>query len=140
MNIIRVVVVDDHPVVREGVKRIIGKSAGIELVGEGADGLEAVDLVRRCAPDILVLDINMPGMNGFQVLEQLKADQTKTKVIILSAYKEKVMVNEAISLGAWNYFLKEEAPYVLVKAIQEAYLEMSGKSNKSHGYKFSLAE
>lgn len=105
---IRVVIADDHQLVREGIRALLERSGEIAVVGEANDGREAVDMVLRLGPDVLVMDIAMPEMNGMQALEALRKAGTATRIVILSMYTDEVLVREALRHGV-NAFLPKGA-------------------------------
>ena len=104
---VRVLVADDHPVFREGIVRAIKDRPELELVGEAADGREALDMVRRLDPDVAVLDVKMPGLDGIQVVNAITRDGLRTRVVLLSAFVEGEVVYGAISSGAAGYLSKD---------------------------------
>ena len=118
---IRVVVVDDHPTVRFSIARMLSKQNDIDVVGEGADGKEALHLVKQEQPDILVLDIEMPVMNGIEVAESMSQQASPTKIIILSNYTDRSLVEELFALGACGYVVKDDAPGHLINAVHEVH-------------------
>lgn len=117
MTKIRVMLADDHPVLREGLKALIGADPRMEVVGEAGDGKSAVDTCARVLPDVLVVDINMPVMNGVQVTERVHRDQPKTKIIALSAHEERNYVHDVIRAGATGYILKRTVADELIRAV-----------------------
>ena len=118
---IRVVLVDDHHLVRQGIRALLEKAHDIEVVGEAADGREAVELVERMAPDVLVLDIAMPRLNGIQALERLRGLAVATQVVILSLYSDEATVRRALQSGARGYLLKRSVTEELLLAIRAAH-------------------
>src|SRR5215475_14006990 len=116
---IRVIIADDHAMVRDGLRRSL-EFSGLEIVGEAADGMEAVALVRRLNPDILLLDLNMPKHDGFEALRDLRADgrNHNTRVIVLTAEASTEDVAKALDLGARGLVLKALATEKLILAIQ----------------------
>jgi len=117
---IRVVVADDHNLVREGIRALLEKAGDIQVVGEAVDGHEAVELVRREAPDVLVMDIAMPRLNGIQAVEQLRAAGAATRIVILSMYSEEILVRQALQHGAKGFLLKGSVSEELLLAIRAA--------------------
>ena len=117
---IRVVIADDHHLVREGIRAILEKEKDIEVIGEAIDGREAVDLVLQYAPDVLVIDISMPKMNGLQALEQLRNANTATQVVILSMHSNEMTIRNALAGGAKGYLLKDSVSEELLLAIRAA--------------------
>jgi two-component system nitrate/nitrite response regulator NarL len=115
---IRVLIVDDHPIVRRGISLCLSQHDEIHIVGEAGDGREAVDLVRLLNPDVVLMDIDMPQMNGMAVTDLLRRELPLVKVIILSMYSNTDFVMRIIQSGARGFVLKEAAPDELVHAIQ----------------------
>jgi CheY-like chemotaxis protein len=118
---IRVVIVDDHAVVRQGLRMFIDLQEDMEVVGEGSNGIEAVQLAGNLHPDILLLDLVMPQMDGVAATTRVKADSPETRVIILTSFGEDDKVLPAIRAGAQGYLLKDIGPNELVQAVREAY-------------------
>jgi two-component system nitrate/nitrite response regulator NarL len=116
-NKIKLLLADDHPVVRKGIGSCLARQAHLVVVGEAADGKEAVAKTRELAPDIILMDINMPNMDGVAVTELLHKDAPKTKVIILSMHLNKEHVLRLIQAGVRGYVLKDASPEELVRAI-----------------------
>ena len=104
---VRVYVADDHPVYREGLVRAIRERPDLELVGEASDGREALPEITKLEPDVAVLDVRMPGLDGMEVLNAIKRDELGTRVVFLSAYVESDLVYRAIAMGAGAYLSKE---------------------------------
>lgn len=121
-NKIRVLVVDDHPIVRQGLRTFIDLQSDMEVVGEGTNGIEAVDLARCTQPDIVLLDLVMPEMDGFQATSRIIECSPNSRVIILTSFSEEEKVLPAIRAGAHGYLLKDIAPTELVQAVRDAYL------------------
>jgi DNA-binding NarL/FixJ family response regulator len=119
---IRILIVDDHAVVRQGLRTFIDLQEDMTVVGEGNDGLEAVDLAARLKPDIILLDLVMPRMNGVDATGKILANNPSCKVLILTSFGEDKMVFPAIRNGAQGYLLKDIQPDDLVKAIRSANL------------------
>lgn len=115
-----VVLADDNQFVRESVHALLEAEPGFCVIGEAGDGLEATRLVERLHPDVLVLDLMMPGMNGLEVARRVAAHSPKTIVVILSMYGNESYVAEALQAGAKAYVLKESTASELVRAVQEA--------------------
>ena len=117
---IRVIVADDHHLVRQGIRALLEKADDIEVVGEAADGQEAVELVERLAPDVLVMDIAMPRLNGSQAVGRVRALGVATQVVILSMYSDETLVRQALRNGARGYLLKRSVMEELLLAIRAA--------------------
>jgi DNA-binding NarL/FixJ family response regulator len=117
---IRVVVADDHHLVRQGIRALLEKADDIQVVGEAGDGQEAIDLVEKLSPDVLVLDIAMPRMDGLQATERVGLLGLGTRVVILSMYGDKTLVRRALRRGARGYLLKHAVTEELLLAIRAA--------------------
>jgi DNA-binding NarL/FixJ family response regulator len=115
-----IVLADDHQVVRQGLRALLEADAHLHVVGEAGDGLEAVRLIERLHPDLLVLDMMMPGLNGLEVTRQVKKRAPKTRVVVLSMHKDESYVLEALKNGAAAYVLKDSSADELIKAVYEA--------------------
>lgn len=112
------VLADDHPIVRRGLREVLSTLAEVELVGEATDGLEALRLVEKVHPDVLILDLMMPGMNGWDVAREVRNRSPQTRIIVLSMYPNEAYVVAALRAGAQAYVLKEADIDDLIKAIQ----------------------
>jgi two-component system nitrate/nitrite response regulator NarL len=118
---IKVLVVDDHPVVRKGLQSCLSRQDPIKLVGEASDGDEALKKARELAPDVILMDISMPRMNGLAVTETLRKESPNVKVLILSVHSNKEYIFRIIQAGAHGYVSKEAPPQELVRAIECVY-------------------
>ena len=116
---IKVLLADDHSIVREGLRRIIEESEDIEVIAEADDGRIAIQLAQEKQPDIAVVDISMPGLDGLEVVSQLKVYRPELPIIILTMHEEEQYVVRAIEAGAMGYVTKRSAPEQLVKAIRQ---------------------
>jgi DNA-binding NarL/FixJ family response regulator len=114
----RVVLADDHDVVRQGLKRLLDRAAGIEVVGEARNGLEALKAVRDLHPDVLLLDIEMPVMDGVEVARRLRASNATVRILVLSAYDDQEYIRALQDIGVWGYLVKGEAPGKIVEAVR----------------------
>jgi two-component system response regulator NreC len=119
---ITLVLAEDHHIVRQGIRSLLEAEPGFKVIGEVSDGLEAVRMVEKLQPDILVLDLMMGGLNGLEVARQVSAHSPKTAIIILSMYNNEAYVLEALKAGAKGYVLKDSTAAELVKAVQEAVI------------------
>lgn len=115
---IRVVVADDHAVVREGIRHVLSHAAGFDVVGEAASGPETLELVKQSRPDVVVLDITMPGASGLEILPQLKVRHSSVRVLVLSMHDHPQYVMEAVRAGADGYVLKDARPAEVRAAVQ----------------------
>ena len=113
----KVVIVDDHSMVREGLKQLLELDGDVEVIGEACDGVECLVLLEKVLPQVLLLDINMPNMNGLEVLERLKQNNVDVKVIILTVHNEIEFLLKAVEIGIDGYLLKESNSSELKKAI-----------------------
>ena len=115
----RVLIVDDHPIFRAGVKETLAREEDVKLVGEASNGHNALELARKRPWDVIVLDITMPEKGGVDVLQELRRDQPKLPILILSAHPEDQMALRLLRAGASGYLTKEKAPDVLITAIRK---------------------
>jgi len=118
---IRVLLTDDHSIVREGLRRIVEESDDMEVVAEAADGKEAIHQIRKSRPDVAVIDISMPEIDGLEVLQQLQPEYPELPILILTMHEEQQYAVRAIEAGARGYITKKSAPEQLVKAIRKVY-------------------
>lgn len=114
---VRVLVADDHPIYREGIVRAIKDRPDLELIGEAADGREALERIKALEPDVAVLDIRMPGLEGTQVLSALRRDGHATEVLFLSAFMESELAYKTVAEGARGYLSKEASRQEICDAI-----------------------
>lgn len=114
---IKILLAEDHNLVRKGLIALLKNEADLELVGETADGLEAVEMTERLKPDVLLLDLGMPRMHGMEVIRRVRA-ATKTKVLVLTMHGDEPHVTEALRAGATGYLLKDGTPEELVGAVK----------------------
>ena len=115
---VRIVIADDHPIFRDGLRKLLDEEPDLEVVGEAADGAEAVKLARELKPDILLLDFAMPRHPGLEALRELRDDPFGLRIIVLTASIEKGQIVEAVQLGARGVVLKEAATRLLLKSIR----------------------
>ena len=118
---IRVLLADDHGIVREGLRRIIEESGDMEVVAEAADGREAIRLVHASQPDVAVIDISMPVLDGLEVIGLLRKELPELPILVLTMHTEAQYVVRAIGAGAKGYLTKQSAPEQLVKAIRKVH-------------------
>ena len=117
---IRLVVAEDFHLVREGICKVLEESKDFEIVGQAENGIETLSLVKELDPDVLVLDISMPQMDGIEVLKQLQNMASHPKVVVLSIYADTALVRQALEFGALGYVLKQSISEELMDAIQAA--------------------
>lgn len=118
MEKIKVMIVDDHSLIREGLRQLLEFDGSIEIVGEASNGVECLEKLDECNPEVLLLDINMPEKNGIEVLEQIKEDQSQIKVLILTVHIEMDYLMKAVDIGVDGYILKDSESTELKKAIR----------------------
>jgi two-component system, NarL family, response regulator LiaR len=118
---IRVLIVDDHEVVRQGLRGFLEVQEDIELAGEAADGIIAMEMVMKFSPDVVLMDLVMPRLDGIEAIRQIKATNPDTKVIVLTSFTDDKKVFPAIQAGACSYLLKDISPNNLVEAIRAAH-------------------
>jgi DNA-binding NarL/FixJ family response regulator len=120
MGTTTILLVDDHHVVREGLRVLLEAEPDLSVVGEAADGLEVAKLVERLQPNVMVVDLMMPGLNGLEVTRHVRQHFTETRVVILSMYANEAYVLQALRNGADGYVLKDATATELVRAVREA--------------------
>jgi DNA-binding NarL/FixJ family response regulator len=117
---ISIILADDHPVVRRGMQALLEGERNFSIVGAAADGLDTVRLVEQVKPDVLVLDVMMPGLSGLEALRILRERSPRTRIVILSMYSSSAFIAQALQNGAIGYVLKSCAEEHLVRAVREA--------------------
>lgn len=122
MQKIRVIIADDHAVVREGTRHILEREDDIEVVGEAANGVEAVALAEKLGPDVAILDISMPLMGGIEATERMKASCPATAILILTSYDDDRYVFALLAAGAAGYLLKDIPSAEVVRAVRSVYI------------------
>ncbi len=115
---INVMIVDDHPVFRQGLRDVLASENDLRIVGEAGDGEEALRLALDLLPDVIVMDVNIPGLNGLQVTLKLQQERSPSNILMLTAYDDAEQVFHAIRAGANGYFPKDIMPHKLVEAIR----------------------
>jgi DNA-binding NarL/FixJ family response regulator len=120
-SMIRVVLADDHPIVRDGLRKLLTLEDDIEVVGEASDGREVVHVVQETQPDVVILDLRMPHMDGLAALQALQQIEKKARVIVLTASEDKNEFVQAMKLGCSGIVLKQTAPELIVKSIRKVY-------------------
>jgi DNA-binding NarL/FixJ family response regulator len=149
MPSIRVLIVDDHPVVRSGIRSILEMSVGIEIAGEAQNGAEALQMIEKIEPDVVLLDMKLPDISGVEIVKKIYASGGKTRVLGLSSYNDREFISQLLNYGASGYLLKEEVPDLIVEAVRGVALgepgwisrkvaamlsEFLAKENKDDGY------
>lgn len=120
-EVVRIVIADDHAIVREGLRALIETEPGMVLVGEAADGEEAVRMVSARDPDVILLDLVMPRMGGIEAIEQMKRNDPEARILVLTSFAEDDQVFPAIKAGALGYLLKDTSPRELLQAIRDVH-------------------
>jgi two-component system invasion response regulator UvrY len=136
-DMIRVLLVDDHPVVRDGYRRLLENSADIQVVAEAGSGEEACELYAKLNTDIVVLDLNMPGMGGLEAIRRLCARDPQVRILVFSMHDNKVMIERALAAGAAGYLSKSSVAAQMVDAVHSV---ANGKSLHSHTTVTSTAQ
>ena len=136
---IKVVIVEDHKLFREGLKSLLSDRADLEVVGEAGDGLEAIRIVKKCRPDLMLLDLSMPKMNGISVMKEIKSQFPETKIMALTIHESDQYVLEAFEAGADGYCLKDAGRNELMVAVESVlqgkrYISPSISENVLEGY------
>lgn len=126
MDKIHVLLADDHPVVRGGIRNLLEMSSEIQVVGEATNGHEAIRMVEELRPDVLLLDMEMPGLSGVEVARQLQSKKAPVRVLALSAYDDPQYIRGLLSSGAAGYLTKDEVPDVIVEAIEGVWRGQEG--------------
>ncbi|MEE8413266.1 MAG: response regulator transcription factor [Dehalococcoidales bacterium] len=121
MNQIRILLADDHPLVSEGTRRILERYPHLVVVGEARDGERALELAESLKPDVIVLDIRMPKINGIEVIRRLQACSPDTKILVLTAYDDDAYILAWMEAGALGYLLKTSRPEQLIDGVQRVY-------------------
>ena len=121
MDPIRILVADDHAVVRAGVRALIETELGMELVGEAADGTEAVDKARSLRPDVILLDLVMPRKTGIEAIGDIREEDPDARIVVLTSFAESEQVFQAVKAGALGYLLKDATPQELLQAIRDVH-------------------
>jgi two-component system, NarL family, response regulator LiaR len=118
---IRVLLVDDHPVVRQGLRALLSTQDGIDVVGEAGDGEAAVAAAERLLPDVVLMDVVMPGIDGVEALRRIGGRRPQTRVVMLTSYADERRAMEAVDAGASGFLLKDASPRDVVAAIRAAH-------------------
>ncbi|HEY8348848.1 MAG TPA: response regulator transcription factor [Clostridia bacterium] len=122
---IKVLIADDHPLFRQGIKQILELEKDITVVAQAANGDDAVQLAREQKPDVILMDINMPGSNGLQAIKEIKDENINSKIIVLTIHEDREYLIKTIQMGAEGYVLKDAEPQVLIDAIRNVHMGQS---------------
>ena len=115
---IRVVLADDHAVLRMGIRSLLNQSEDIQVIGNHSTGLEAIRAVKELKPDVLLLDVEMPEMDGVEVTRRLQEEKAPVRILVLSAYNDREYIQETLEMGVAGYLIKDEAPSSIVDAVR----------------------
>ena len=118
---IRILIVDDHAIVREGQRALIDTEPGMEVVGEATDGFEAVEMADTLQPDVILLDLHMPGKDGIEAIGEIKAENPMARILVLTSFTEDEKIYAAIKAGAMGYLLKDFSPQEILSAIRKVH-------------------
>jgi DNA-binding NarL/FixJ family response regulator len=118
MPSIRVLIVDDHPVVRSGIKSILEAAMGIDVVGEAQNGAEALEMIENAQPDVVLLDMKLPDISGVEIIKKIYTSGGKTRILGLSSYNDREFISQLLNHGASGYLLKEEVPELIIEAVR----------------------
>ncbi len=118
---IRLLIADDHPIVRQGLRQAIDSDVGIEVVAEAGDGLEALVKIRQTLPQVAILDIDMPKLDGFQVASAIRDEKLAVEIVLLTVHREESFMKKGLDLGARGYVLKDSAITDIVSAVKAAH-------------------
>ena len=121
MDAIRILIADDHAIVREGLRTLIASEPGMELVGEAADGVDAVSKARALQPDVILMDLMMPRKNGLEAIADIKHDNPQARILVLTSFAGDDQVLPAIKAGALGYLIKGASPQQLLQAIYDIH-------------------
>lgn len=113
--------VDDHPLIREGLARTLGREADMEVVGAAATGEEAVEMYRRLRPDVVLMDLQLPGMSGLRTIEEIRREDSDARIIVLTMYQGDEDIHRALRAGAATYLFKDTLSYDLVTFVREVH-------------------
>jgi len=127
-TMIKILIVDDHAVVRKGIRALLATETDLEVIGEAVDGEQAVTLYQELNPDLLLLDLIMPKVNGIEVIKKIKGDHPQAKILVLTSFAADDQVFPAIKAGALGYLLKDTEPDDLIDAIHQVYMGESSLS------------
>ena len=118
---IQVLIADDHALVRDGLARLINRAPDLALVGIAADGIRAVELAVREQPDVVVLDLSMPGLDGVSAAIQMRVKAPNSRILVLSSYAQESVVTAAFAAGVRGYLLKDATPLAVLDGIRDTY-------------------
>ncbi len=115
---INVLIADDHPIVCKGIRNLIDQAVGISVIGEAASGLQALQMIEKFKPDVVLLDMEMPDITGVEVVKRISEDNLSVRILGLSSYDDREYISQLLSMGASGYLLKDEVPEAIIEAIR----------------------
>jgi DNA-binding NarL/FixJ family response regulator len=115
---IRVLITDDHPIVCKGIRDLLNSAVGITVIGEAYSGAQTLDMIKQNTPDVLLLDMELPDMNGIRVIQAISTSGIAVRVLGLSSYDDREYITQLLSLGASGYLIKDEVPETIIEAIR----------------------
>lgn len=121
MSEINIAIIDDHKMVREGLKQLLEFEGDINVIAQAGNGQDGYEIIKEHKPDVVLLDINMPGMNGLELLKKVRSENDDTKILILTIHNEVEYLSKAVEIGVNGYVLKDSESSVLKKAIMDVY-------------------
>jgi len=117
----RIVIVDDHPLFRKGLEQLINSNDGLAICGEAANAAEGMDVIRRIAPDMVIVDVSLPGANGIELIKNIRAEFAKLPILVLSMHDESLYALRSLRAGAQGYVMKQEALANVLTAIHQVF-------------------
>src|SRR5712671_4356533 len=117
----RIVIVDDHPLFRKGLEQLINSNDGLAVCGEAGSAAEAIDVIRRITPDLVIVDLSLPGANGIELIKNIRAEFSKLPILVLSMHDESLYALRSLRAGADGYVMKHEAMANVIQAIREVF-------------------
>jgi len=124
-NGINILIADDHSLIRQGLKQILELEKDITVVAQASNGSEAVQLAKEFRPDVILMDINMPGTNGLQAIKEIKQEKIESRIIVLTIHEDREYLFKTLQMGAEGYVLKDAEPSVLIDAIRNVFIGQS---------------
>src|SRR5512143_2857094 len=121
-DVIRVLIVDDHEIVRKGIRALLSRERGIQTIGEAANGKDAIEQAKLLGPDVILMDLMMPEVDGIEATRRITAAQPTVRVLVLTSFAGDDKVFPAIKAGALGYLLKDTSPAELIEAIRQVHL------------------
>lgn len=135
---IRVVIADDHHLVRQGLRHLLARERDIQVVGEATDGRDAIDMVSRLRPDVVVMDVEMPIVNGIEATKRICRSNADTRLVMLSMYSDSALIRKALEYGAGGYVLKQSVSKELVDAIRSVHSGVAYRPRTLDQFDYSI--